>query len=298
MEKPWRTVRQIFGPERQLTRLFGYSFTVESISAIRALIRVMFVPEPNRQVGDLPHSCPSRCANSFTSLYTTIYTTIYTAIYTAIYTTMYTRGSTSGAGPRPALSRTVLLSLIVLSTLSAQVPTILQVRVVDGDAAVYAIGSRATRGITVQVTDESGKPVEAATVSFRLPEEGPSGTFSTGSKTEIATTRGDGRASVWGMQWNRTPGSFEVRVTVAKGQTRAGTVCSQFLSDSEGAARSSARTGPRGGHKWLWVALAVAGAAAGGVVATGLTGKPGSATTASAPAGLTISAPTIILGHP
>src|SRR5271168_2531441 len=171
---------------------------------------------------------------------------------------------------------------LVLSILSAQDPAIVQVRVVEGDGAVYAIGSRATRGITVQVTDESGKPVEAASVSFRLPEEGPGGTFSSGSKSEIATTRGDGRASVWGMQWNRTAGSFEVRVTVVKGQTRAGTVCAQFLSDSPGVA-ASARIGPRRGHKWLWIALAVAGAAAGGVVATGLVSKPGSAATSTPP---------------
>jgi len=186
--------------------------------------------------------------------------------------------------------------LVAFSIMMAQAPAILQVRVVEGDGAVYSVGSRATRGITVQVTDEAGKPVEAASVSFRLPDEGPGGAFSTGSKSEIATTRADGRASVWGMQWNRTAGSFEVRVTVVKGPTRAGTVCAQFLSDSPAAA-ASARMGPRRGHKWLWIALAVGGAAAGAVVATGLASKAGSGTSATPP-GLTIGTPTIILGHP
>ena len=68
------------------------------------------------------------------------------------------------------------------------------------------MGGRATRGLTVQVTDEAGKPVEGASVSFRLPDSGPAGTFASGSRTEIVTTGGDGRAGVWGMQWNRTAG--------------------------------------------------------------------------------------------
>jgi hypothetical protein len=41
------------------------------------------------------------------------------------------------------------------------------------DGAVYRKGARATRGLTVLVTDETGKPLEHAAVSFRLPEEGP-----------------------------------------------------------------------------------------------------------------------------
>jgi len=185
--------------------------------------------------------------------------------------------------------------LLLISILSAQDPTLLQVRVIEGDRAVYPIGSRATRGITIQVTDELGKPAEAASVSFRLPDEGPSGTFSTGSKTEIVTTRADGRASVWGMQWNRTAGSFDIRITAVKGQTRAGTICPQFLSDSPAA---SARIGGRGGHKWLWISIALAGAAAGGVFASGLISKKAGSVSSSDIPGLTIGTPTIILGRP
>ncbi len=172
-------------------------------------------------------------------------------------------------------------------------PAILQVHVVDGDGAVYPIGSRATRGVTVLVTDETGKPVDGATVSFRLPDDGPTGVFASGSRTEIATTHADGRATVWGMQWNRTAGSLEIRITVIKGQTRAGTVTQQFLNDSPAA--SSAQIGPRRGHKWLWIALAVAGAAAGGVAATALAGKTPQAAPSTT---LQIGAPTINLGRP
>src|SRR5712692_5399195 len=160
--------------------------------------------------------------------------------------------------------------ILLCLPLAAQDPALLQIRVTEGEGAIYATGSRATRGVTVQVTDETGKPTDGATVSFMLPEDGPGGSFSTGSRTEIATTHADGRAAAWGMQWNRTAGRFEIRITAVKGQARAGTVISQFLTE--------ARARPAGsGHKWLWISLAVAGAAAGGVASTALTSKPSAA---------------------
>ena len=174
----------------------------------------------------------------------------------------------------------------------AQDPAILQIHVLEGEGTVYPTGSRATKGVTVQVTDETGKPVDGATLSFSLPGEGPTGKFSSGGRTEIATTRADGRASVWGMQWNRTPGAFEIRITAAKGKTRAGIVCSQYLTDSPEAAHVRS-----GNHKWLWIALAVGGAAAGGAAAAAMRGKPGDAST-PASTGVQIGAPTISLGHP
>ena len=87
---------------------------------------------------------------------------------------------------------------------------VLQIRVLEGENAAYLVGSRATRGVTILVSDESGRPVAGATVSFSLPSEGPGGVFASGVRTEIATTHADGRAAVWGMRWNRTPGQFEL----------------------------------------------------------------------------------------
>jgi hypothetical protein len=197
----------------------------------------------------------------------------------------------------------ILLGTALATDLKAQVniqdPAILQVHVVEGDGAVYAIGSRATKGIGIQVTDETGKPVDAATISFRLPDNGPTGTFANGSRTEIATTRADGRASAWGMQWNRSPGLLEIRITAVKGDTRAGILCSQYLTDAPdakaGGSHGSHNIG--GSHKWLWIAVAVAGAAGGAVAAVALGGKASAASAAST-AAVTIGTPTITLGHP
>jgi hypothetical protein len=174
-------------------------------------------------------------------------------------------------------------------------PAILQIRVIEGEGVAYPLGGRATRGVTVQVTDETGKPIENASVSFRLPEEGPSGTFSNGSRLEIVTTKADGRAAAWGMQWNRTEGSFEIRITAVKGQARAGTVCAVYLSKST--AETAAPVKLAKSRKWLWITLAVAGGAGIAVAVGAVAGK------SSTPAGpattpTTIGTPTIVIGPP
>lgn len=174
-------------------------------------------------------------------------------------------------------------------------PAILQIRVIEGEGVAYPLGGRATRGVTVQVTDETGKPIENASVSFRLPEEGPSGTFSNGSRIEIVTTKADGKASAWGMQWNRTEGSFEIRITAMKGQARAGTVCAVYLSKATAETGSSTPVKLARNHKWMWITLAVAGGAGVAVAVGALAGK------SSTPVGptttpTTIGTPTIVIG--
>jgi hypothetical protein len=174
-------------------------------------------------------------------------------------------------------------------------PAGLKVALVEGEGAVYPAGSRATRGVTVKVTDETGRPVEGATVSFSLPSDGPGGVFASGARTEVATTRSDGGAGVWGMQWNRTPGPFGILITAVKGPSRGGVTCSQSLAVAAVPAGRQSRAGA-GGHKWLWITLAVVGGAAGAGVAAAGGGK--ASATASGSTAIQIGAPTISLGRP
>jgi len=60
---------------------------------------------------------------------------------------------------------------------------ILQIRVIEGEGAVHLPGSRSPRPITVEITEETGKPVAGAAVSFHLPEGGPGGAFVNGLRT-------------------------------------------------------------------------------------------------------------------
>jgi hypothetical protein len=176
---------------------------------------------------------------------------------------------------------------------------IVQIKVLDGEGAVYPTGSRAARGLTVIVTDDSGKPVDGATVSFRLPDDGPTGTFSSGLRSEVITTKADGRAAVWGMQWNKAAGPFEIRVTAVKDQARAGIVCTQYLSNTPAPALKAGGEGQftasHHTNKWLIIGIIVAGTAAGLFLAHEEISKsitPGSTATT-----VQIGNPSINIGH-
>lgn len=179
--------------------------------------------------------------------------------------------------------------------------SVLQIRVIEGEGVVYPSGGRATRGITVQVTDETGRPVPGAAVTFRLPDTGPTGAFAEGGKTAIQVTGSDGQAMVWGMQWNRETGPLEVRITASKNNVRAGIVCPLYLSDTvqEGPPpESGVRISKR--RTKLWVALGAVAATVGVVAATA--GGNGTPSPATPPPGAInapqIGTPSITIGRP
>jgi hypothetical protein len=175
-------------------------------------------------------------------------------------------------------------------------PAGLIIQIVEGEGQAYTTGARATRGITVRITDDLGKPVDGATVAFRLPEDGPGGTFTNGTKSEIATSRSDGTVNAWGMQWNRTPGQFEVRITASKGAARAGTVCALSLTKAAEGSQTARVSSGHSSHKWLWVTLAAGAAAAGGLFA--VHGDSGQLSSTTAVSVTRIGTPTIAIGHP
>jgi hypothetical protein len=175
---------------------------------------------------------------------------------------------------------------------------ILQIRVIEGEGAVHLPGSRSTRPITVEITDETGKPVAGAAVSFHLPEDGPSGAFVNGLRTEVVIADAHGRASLHGFVANRLPGRFQIRILASKEQARAGTVSFQYVAEPRGGTgRVSAA--PPSRRKWLVVAAAVAGGAVAGIVAW----RGGAASAAAvpgvpAPPALSIGSPSITVGKP
>ena len=193
-------------------------------------------------------------------------------------------------------------------------PTILQIRVLEGEAAVHTAGARAIRPLTIQITDETGRPVEGATVSFRLPEQGATGYFGNGLRSELVTSSDEGRAIAWGIQWDKASGPVEIRVTAAKGEARAGTITSLYLREPSVASQIMQKTQTENSREdrigskpnWKWIALSalVAGAAAGGVAALVGASKaptfqpfPSASTTAQQPT-FSLGAPVLTVGKP
>jgi hypothetical protein len=202
--------------------------------------------------------------------------------------------------PQAIKSLRAIVGCALAFAVSASALQTLQLQVVEGEGVSYRIGTRATRGLTVLVSDEAGRPVDMASVSFRLPDEGASGTFNSGSRNEIATTGPDGRASVWGMQWNKTPGTLEIRISAVKDQARAGLVSTQYLSDNAApkAGGEGVFTPSHSGHKWLWIAAIATGAAAGGAFALLHSSSNTANTPNPAVVGISIGTPSIIVAHP
>ncbi len=187
----------------------------------------------------------------------------------------------------------------VLSALLAAETTLLQIRAIDADGAVHQAGSRSP-GLTVAVTDEVGRPVAGAVVSFRLSEDGPGGAFANGLASEIVTTGADGRASTSAIRWNRIAGTVDIRVTAVKDRLRAGAIISQYLAEpgsSLAAPASAAKTShPR--HRLRTISLLVAVAAGAGFGAGLATRTRSSAAGSKAPAPVEIGNPTITLSKP
>lgn len=177
--------------------------------------------------------------------------------------------------------------------------SLLHIRVLEGEGAIHSGGSKSTRGIVVQVADETGRPVDGAVVSFRMPEEGPGATFANGMRTEIVTTAPDGKAGIHELICGRLSGPYQVRVTVVKGGVRAGTVVSQYISDAP--SKGSRQASGLRRNSWIVItAIAAAGAAAG--VAASMAGGSHSPSPASvAPAAVPppqIGTPQISIGRP
>lgn len=188
---------------------------------------------------------------------------------------------------------------------------LIQIRVLEGEGAVNIAGAKATRPVTVQITDETGKPVSGAGVTFRLPEENPTGFFDTGLKSEIQITSDDGRASAWGIVWSDVAGPVKIRVTATKDIARAGTIVSQFVTAPATAAPGVVAAKPvihtepvvaprKKSKRWWLVGLAGGGAVAAALVAGRggvATSSPSNPSVPPVPA-ISIGQPTITVGRP
>lgn len=208
------------------------------------------------------------------------------------------------------LWRVLLCCALIGSVLSAASPAI-RLKIVEGEGVTYRTGARATRGITILVSDATGAPIENASVTFRLPDQGPGGVFNSGSRTQSVTTGADGLATVFGMQWNKKPGPVEIQISAAKDQAHAGIIATQYLNETIALGASATQTSePQAGGDGVFTTshhghrkLLLAGALVGGAAAAGFAlsrSKGTQASSAAATVGaVTIGSPSIIVGqHP
>jgi hypothetical protein len=187
------------------------------------------------------------------------------------------------------------LMLINLSTAPswAQQPPKLEIVIVEGEGAINNVKERVNREPIVQVQDDNHKPVAGAAVVFFLPNQGPGGSFSDGTRSLTVTTDAQGRAVARGIRYNGASGQMQIRVTAtANGQTATATITQTNVAGSGSGAGGLSTTA-----KVLIIVGVAAGAAVGAVVAT----RGGSSSSSSNPSGgipTSISAGTPTVGAP
>jgi len=211
-----------------------------------------------------------------------------------------------------------LRALVLLFPCAAMAQVaVLQIKILEGEGAVHPPGAHVSHPLTVEVTDENGRPVTGAAVSFQLPPEGAGGVFSNGLRTDLSITDNAGRAAIHAIQLNRTGGQFRIRITAVKEQARAGAISTQYIAEAgavtatataakpaPGAPQPAARSGEitrtttrmsSGSHK-KWIVLAAI-AAGGGAAFLGIS-RASSSNSAPAASVVSIGTPTITVGHP
>ena len=122
--------------------------------------------------------------------------------------------------------------------------------------------------LMVEVRNEQGEPVKGAKVVFSAPANGPSVLFPDGSRLYITTADELGRAAARGLKPVGAEGRFAIQVTASA----AGQVGSATIAQSNTLATSNPP--PKKHKSKAWIALVIAGAAAG--VAVGVSQSGGS----------------------
>jgi len=161
-------------------------------------------------------------------------------------------------GSSPRILSTAVVLLLIAGTTGAQTPGI-KITVLEGQGAINNIQQHRAKEPVVQVTEDQ-RPVQGASVTFTLPDDGPSGFFGNGARMMTIQTDEKGQAVGRGLRPNQTGGRLQIRVSASfHGQT-ASAVISQINAEPAGA------TSGGNGKKFLILAL-IGGAAAGGIAA-------------------------------
>jgi len=91
----------------------------------------------------------------------------------------------------------------------------LTVEVLQGQGVEHDITAPRESSITIRVADETQKPVVGAVVVLQLPQRGPGGNFSNGTRFETILSAANGQATVQGFRPNSVPGEFPIMATVS-----------------------------------------------------------------------------------
>lgn len=163
----------------------------------------------------------------------------------------------------------LLFCWMVLPSLSFGQPVGLKVEVTDGEGAINNIRLHRARVPVVRVVDGDNAPVSGASVTFFLPDMGPSAEFPGDVRTLAVMTDERGQATGRGLVPNQVVGKYQIRVVASYRGEMATALINQINAAPGGAASG------RPSKKILLIAL-IGGAAAGGAALAATHGGGGS----------------------
>ena len=159
---------------------------------------------------------------------------------------------------RPISAAVLVVCSFLQSAIAPAQTTGIKIVIVEGQGAINNITEHRAKEPLIQVLHENGEPVIGASVTFLLPDIGPSAVFADGARMLTIQTDEKGQAVGRGLRPNQTAGTFEIRVTASYHGETASAVLSQV--NAEPAAKKSSS------KAFLIIAL-IGGGAAGGLAA-------------------------------
>ena len=198
-----------------------------------------------------------------------------------------------GAGARPIFS--LLLSILIglpqtglaQAGQEAPAPAKLNIVIVEGDGAINNVKQRTAREAIVQVEDENRRPIAGAAVLFMLPDSGPGGVFSNGTRTLQVITDSQGRAAAKGLRVNSTQGKFQMQVQA----TFQGVTATTSITQTNAVITAAVAGGISG--KLIAILAIAGGAAAGGAYALTRSDGGGPTTPPTTPTTISAGAPSV-----
>ena len=170
----------------------------------------------------------------------------------------------------------------------------LKIYVLQGQNALNEIGHGPAAPTVVEVRDDNDRPLEGASVIFRLPPTGPGGTFADGKLTVSGRTNQQGQVAMTGFVPNNQAGSYSVKVTASlRDMLGNGSIEQRNVTNLAAAVKERKRSF---WSRWKWPIIAGVAAGVGVGIWAGTRGD--SSTTAAAPPVITIKPGPVVIGGP
>jgi hypothetical protein len=171
--------------------------------------------------------------------------------------------------------------------LAAPVVQSLKVIVLQGQHSVNDASRHIGIEPVVEVRDDNDRPVNGASVTFRLPPSGPGGMFDGKSYARTVRTNAQGQAGAAGFVPNSQRGPFDIHVTAMLGNRMGQAVISQSNAENHLVMfPEKPKKKPLWRNKYVWIA---AGAAVGTGVAIAATRGSGNKGVTITPGPVTIN---------